>query len=290
MLNYLVKLLKYTPFIFVGAGMLFLILFFVGNSPAYIQAFFTRVDHPQTYTFKSYDKLLSTFVKDGLVDYKNLSKSKLLSDAMEELAHTSPKKFEKEEKLCYWLNAYNLIIIKIIADKYPVRKLHELGVDRASKKFIVGGKVLSSQKILSKKLNPLIRKYKAVPEIVFLICGGTLNYPPLLDRAIVPAHLEADAKVAAYKFITNKKNVYFNQDKGIFYISNLMRRYKESFERAGYTPYSFTILYLDPKNAPNLTDIMITRTYFSKVDYRINDYQLIMKKNMNKTPAKKKEK
>lgn len=277
MLDKTATLFKFTPVLLIVLGFLFIGLFALRNSPVYLMSMFTIADEPTTYSFNSYDRLLKEFVHEGLVDYQKLSKSKLLDKCMGELSRSGPKKLSKEGQVCYWINAYNLIILKIIADKYPIKILHQVGTDRASRKFIVGGKVLSAQNILAREVEPRLARFRQAPEAVFLICGGTLNYPPITDHAIVPKTLEVDSRVAAFKYITNKKNVFFDKEQGIFFLSSLMKKYESTFEAVGHTPYSFTTLYLDPSDTPDLGDIMLTKTYFSKVDYRVNDYKLVQR-------------
>lgn len=264
------NLVKITPLLLLAAGLLFVGIYILRSIPISTVAFFTRVSEPTEYTFDSYKSLLQENVQNGLVDYKSLKSSNMLGKAMDELAKTSPTKLSIEGKACYWLNASNLITIKLITDRYPIKSFKEIGLDRASKKFVVAGKPISLQKLNSNKLMPVLLNREIPAESVFLINGGTLAYPPLSSKLITPKNLAAEAKVAAYRYITNEKNVYFDKDKGIFLISNLLNRYGRKFRQIDHTPYSITTLYLSEDKAPDLTDIMLTKSYFSKIDYRIN--------------------
>ena len=269
------SLIKLTPLFIFLAGLIFIGVYMIRNLPTTTVALFTRIESPREYSFKSFDKLLKEFVKDGLVDYRSLKKSDLLEKSLNELASTSPANLNLEGQVCYWLNAHNLLTIKLITDRYPVKTLQDLGLDRASRRFVVGGETLSIQKLYGNKLMPVIMNRAIPAETVFLICGGSLAYPPLTEQAILPANLENDAKVAAYRYITNEKNVYFNRSTGAFLISNLMKRYSRKFAQIDQDPFSMCTLYLTKEQCPDLTDIMLTKTYFSKIDHRLNSLEYI---------------
>ena len=94
--------------------------------------------------------------------------------------------------------------------------------------------------------------------------------------------------------VTNKKNVYFDKNRGVFYLSSLFKNYEKTFAAAGHNAYTFTTLYLSPEDIPDLKDIMVTKTYFSKVDYRINDKAAFRSRkkviNANKKPVERNKK
>lgn len=269
------SLVKLTPLLIFLAGLIFIGVYMIRNLPTATLALFTRVESPREYSFKSYDKLLKEFVKEGLVDYGALKKSDLLDKSLKELASTSPTNLNTESQACYWLNAHNLLTIKIITDRYPIKTLQDIGLDRASRRFVVGGETLSIQKLYGNKLMPVLMNRAIPTEAVFLICGGSLAYPPLTEHAILSANLENDAKVAAYRYLTNEKNVYFNRATGAFLISNLMKRYSRKFAQIDQDPFSMCTLYLTKEQCPDLTDIMLTKTYFSKIDHRVNSLEYL---------------
>ena len=120
-------------------------------------------------------------------------------------------------------------------------------------------------------LSMLVAPYAALAQSDSLY----LAYPPLAEHAILPANLENDAKVAAYRYLTNEKNVYFNRATGAFLISNLMKRYSRKFAQIDQDPFSMCTLYLTKEQCPDLTDIMLTKTYFSKIDHRVNSLEYL---------------
>ena len=66
---------------------------------------------------------------DGLVDYKGfISDSEKLNIYLTLLSNNPPgKSWSDNDKIAYWLNAYNAFTIKLIVDNYPVKSIKDLG-------------------------------------------------------------------------------------------------------------------------------------------------------------------
>ena len=46
------------------------------------------------------------------------------------LSKSAPaKKWSENDKIAYWLNAYNAFTVKYIVDNYPVKSIKDLGAD-----------------------------------------------------------------------------------------------------------------------------------------------------------------
>jgi hypothetical protein len=62
--------------------------------------------------------------QDGMVDYKTLSRKKMemtkLLEQFRKLDRNEYNSWSNDDKLAFWLNSYNLELIKIIMDNYPI--------------------------------------------------------------------------------------------------------------------------------------------------------------------------
>lgn len=79
------------------------------------------VDHSHA----RFDSVLDAFVRDGLVDYAALQAT--VADGQDdftaylaELAEGDESTWSDDEKLAYWINAYNAFTLKLIIDHYPI--------------------------------------------------------------------------------------------------------------------------------------------------------------------------
>lgn len=275
MLRKLPQVLKFLPLIAIAIGCLLVGGYFIRHLPEFLKSWVTSTQHPTLYRFTVYDNLLKKYVKDGLVDYKSLSKDPGLNVAVGEIENIAGDKMDGKEQLCFWLNSLNLLTIKIVCDRYLVKDTVELSSDISARKFIVSGEPLSLQQIQDRYVMPLMKNPTIRVETVFLICRGSLAYPPLTDHAITPETMEDDAKIAAYKFINDKRNVLNDEDTLNFYLSPLLKRYESVIdEKVHKNPHHFVVLYMVTKKPINVDNLMVTKTYFPNTNYTLNDTAL----------------
>ena len=74
----------------------------------------------------SFNKLLKTYVSNaGIVNYQDLKNGQLdLQNYISYLGKTIPAdKWTKEDKLAFWINAYNALTIDLILRNYPVNSI-----------------------------------------------------------------------------------------------------------------------------------------------------------------------
>jgi hypothetical protein len=145
--------------------------------------------------------------EDGMIDYKELKKNKLALDQTLQLFVAKPPKedWHRNEKLAYWLNVYNLQLIKLITENYPVKSILDL----------YGGKVWQVKCIkigdrsycLDEIEHDIIRQELKEPRIHFALYSGAMSSPPLLNEAFTPANMNANFEKLTKRFISSKNNV-----------------------------------------------------------------------------------
>lgn len=83
-----------------------------------------------------YDQLLSEYVSEGerqgspvnLVDYSNLKKDARLQVLINQLeSYPQSNLKSRQEKLSFFINAYNILTIKVILDHWPVGSIRDIG-------------------------------------------------------------------------------------------------------------------------------------------------------------------
>src|SRR5437763_16614665 len=69
---------------------------------------------------KTYDEILDTYVRDGLVYYRELKIERTRFDAyIGTLASASSEVAPRDEPLSFWLNAYTAIVPQTVIDHEP---------------------------------------------------------------------------------------------------------------------------------------------------------------------------
>jgi hypothetical protein len=70
------------------------------------------------------DRLLDLYVRDGFVYYRALKSDRSRFDRYIASLDVSPAAYgawSREQKIAYWINAYNAFVLKTIIDNYPIR-------------------------------------------------------------------------------------------------------------------------------------------------------------------------
>ena len=169
----------------------------------------------QNFNYDNYDALLSKIVKGPRVDYALLKKSykKELNEVVEQFKSHSPIKtpelFKTEnEKLAFWINSYNVSILRLITEEYPVESIKSIygflgvGGELVWSKSIhnIGGTEYSFNEIE----HDIIRKEFNEPRIHFAINCASIGCPFLQNFAFRPEKLDEQFKKAIVDFFVSK--------------------------------------------------------------------------------------
>lgn len=251
-----------------AGGLIFIACNHLPDIGQYVQLFTLKVAAPQTYRFPAYNRLLEKYVKNGLVDYPKLKQDNDLKNSINELATTSPEKLsEKKAKLAYWLNAYNLLVLKNIVDHYPITTLSQLENSPSRKRFLVGGQFYTLNELESEKLPLTIADSDW--RGIFLACNGSKSSPPLISHAFQPATIDADLKQSCHNFLNDPNNYLYRPERRTCSISSFFRRQQKLIELKYKSVADLIYQEREPNPNFNLTGMDIN--YAMPFDYRIND-------------------
>ena len=161
---------------------------------------------PPPFSHDSWNALLQKHVSStGRVNYKGF-KSELskLESYLESLSATPPQSsWSRNEKLAYWINAYNAFTVKLILDNYPTSSITKLkGGKPWDVKWI---KIGTSTYSLNNIENDIIRPRFKDARIHFAVNCAALSCPPLLNQAFTPSQLSTQLNKQARKFVNNPK-------------------------------------------------------------------------------------
>ncbi len=148
---------------------------------------------------------------DGLVDYKGFIKDKAeLQKYLDKLsAHAPSKKWSDNDKIAYWLNAYNAFTVKDIVDNYPVKSIKDLGANNPimfvntawDKKFFkIDGRSTSLNNIEHR----ILRQNFTEPRIHFALNCASMSCPKLRTEAYEGSKLDAQLTDQAKDFLADK--------------------------------------------------------------------------------------
>lgn len=194
--------------------------------------------------FKKADTFFSRHVSNGKVAYKAIHSS---PDSLNELLEmaASIEIAVKDAALyqAFWINAYNLAVIKGIIDNYPTASpLDNPGFfDKTT--YALGGKQITLNDIENK----LLRAQFNDARVHFVLVCGALGCPPLIDKAYTPSTLENLLETQTRKALNDPN--FIRVKKKRVELTEIMKWYREDFEKDGSTAIDFINTYREEKIA-----------------------------------------
>ena len=250
---------------------------------------------PNIFSNERFDRMLQQYVNDrGLVDYTALSKD---SEDLEGYYYlitvyspdSHPQLFPSEQdKLAYWINAYNAGAIKTVLTYYPIDSVIDVkqpGIffflsDKSGffffQRLTFGGKSTS----LYYLENQVIRKRFNDPRIHFAVNCASLGCPRLPRRSFSGEALDRQLDRETRFFLTEERNFKIDHDEKVIFLSSIFKWYEKDFTTWYAAKYPgreasllrYIELYLSPKRTAELKKIGNDYSLrFVPYDWRLND-------------------
>lgn len=220
-----------------------------------------------------FSDVLSKYVKNGLVDYKGLEKENNLNKYLKQLSATNPDKLSHNEKLAFWINAYNAFTLQVIRDNYPVKSITDLHTGGKVIGYLLGKTVWDKEFItindkkysLNDIEHKILRKMNE-PRIHFAIVCASISCPELRNEAFEADKIDAQLQEQTTKFLNDKTRNHFDLKNRKAYISEIFNWFGEDFGKTDENILKFIANYI-PLGISN--DI---KNNISKWDISFNDY------------------
>ena len=195
---------------------------------------FLNLSASEKFDYNLFDNLLNKYVSGNSVNYNDLIKEKeKLFKFTVQLAMISPDSHEelfptKNDKLAYWINAYNAFILETIIKDYPVESIKDInfiGFTVWLNKNLLGGEKISFKSLE----DDIIRERFKDPRIHFAINCASASCPPLINEVYLPETLESQFNKSTTNFINNKNNFMIDVNEKVVYISAIFDWYEDDF-------------------------------------------------------------
>lgn len=196
-------------------------------------------DHSQ------YAKVLQTTVQNGKVNYQNLKQHREDLDnyvaSLESLSEENYNKMNRNEKMAFWVNAYNAITLRVIIDHYPIKRQGLIGLVFPSNSIrqIPGAwdrithSVMGKGMTLNEIEHQILRKQFHDPRIHFALVCASIGCPEMRNEPYKGVKLDSQLSDQIHRFLSDPQKAHYNAQKLTLYLSPIFKWFKSDFDAAG---------------------------------------------------------
>lgn len=196
------------------------------------------------HSYSSYNMLLNQNVDDAKVNYQGFIDQRAEFAAfLRTLGSVDENDFQtwtEEQKLAFWINAYNAFTIKAIIDHYPIKRSFSLvGLFYAPSNSILQIKgvwtklqfrAVGRMVTLDEIEHEILRKEFNEPRIHMAINCASISCPDLSSEAYTSGKLEEQLTEASIDFVNDpQKGVLVNMKNGKVKLSKIFKWFGEDF-------------------------------------------------------------
>ena len=244
--------------------------------------------------------LFATFVdKNGRVNYNLLrrKRAKLFAIArdFENIHPAEPLSWSQNEKVAFWLNAYNIFTLKLVIDNYPIEpspylsliypenSIMQIPGAWTKKYFKVQGLEYTLREI---EREILLQRFGDL-RVCFALSYANLSSAFLRNEPYYPDKLDKQLDEHVKKYLSSPRGLRIDNEKKTVYLSSIFNRYKEFFVNSKYAKIkkfrdqpthiraylNFVINYIPPEKAKSLE----SKGYavdFLRYDWQLNEQQI----------------
>lgn len=189
------------------------------------------------------DVFFRKYVKEGRVDYKNIkAKPEMMEGLLQMTKEISVSKENARQYQAFWINAYNLLVIKGVVENYPLKSPLDVAGFFDKTKHDVGGTSITLNDIENKLLRgnfPSEARFHFV-----LVCAG-LGCPPIIDSSYKASTLNAQLEEQTKIALNDPDFIQVNKNK--VKISQIFEWYKGDFTQGGKSLVDYINQYRSEK-------------------------------------------
>ncbi|MGQ9806820.1 MAG: DUF547 domain-containing protein [Chlorobiales bacterium] len=231
----------------------------------------------QSFDHSLFDAVLKRHVKDGKVNYQALKHDKDFQTYLEQLSKANPDMLAtREEKIAFWINAYNAFTLKLIVDNYPVKSITEISAlgkltafigDSPWKKdfFTINGKKMMLDKIEHEILRESFKEYR----VHFAVNCASISCPILRPEAYTSESLNQQLNEQAKQFLKDTLRNRIDLKTKTIYLSKIFSWYQDDFSKSAGSLEKYLADYIDDEEIKRM---LLNKEF--KVEYLDYDWNL----------------
>lgn len=196
---------------------------------------------PGRFSHAGWQDLLQAHVRDGVVDYPAIQQQEQLASYLALLDRVDPNQLGVEDRLAFWINAYNAFAVKGIVDGYSPATL--LGRYRyfIARDYQVGGQAIN---LYDLEREIMIARFHE-PRMHFAIVCASASCPRLQPWAYQGHELDRQLNRVTSEFINDPSRNRFDRSKKVAYLSMIFKWFAADFKARSGSVLGFVKQYVN---------------------------------------------
>ena len=211
-----------------------------------------------------FNKVLSTSVKNGKVDYKAIKDNPNFSVYIDTLK-MKPNFDNKNQELAYWINAYNALVIKGILDGGSPSSFFSRQSFFKGDEYELAGMQINLNDLERKVIIPI-----GEPRIHFAINCASTSCPKLQPNIFEAEILDQQLTEATNTFINDTMRNYFDPTTKTAHISKIFDWFEEDFVKHSGSVQKYLAQYVNDEAVAKDLRAENYKIRYLKYDWSLN--------------------
>ncbi len=198
--------------------------------------------------YRQVDSFLGKYTKDGSVSYDKINKSlKDVEPIYKQIGDMDLSSASDNEKIAFYINAYNMIVIYQVAKYYPLKSALDQSGFFDKVKHKVAGEMITLNAL---EIIKLLRNYKD-PKFHFVLACAAKGCPKLANFAYFPDKLQEQINARTKTALNDSGFIRVNNNSNKVNVSMIFKWYMKDFTQNGQSVISFINTYKTNKIPDN---------------------------------------
>ena len=193
-----------------------------------------------------------------------------------QLAEVDPEALSGPDQLAYWINLYNVSIVALVVDRYPIESIRDLSTDPIVRLNVfkkphvrVKGGTLSLDEVEHERIRARFRD----PRIHFAVNCAAESCPPIRIEPYVGARVDEQLDDQTRRFLAGPRGARLEERDGrvTVRVSKVMDWFAEDFERWAGGRVAFLREHLPPEQSRRLAAARDVELEFDDYSWKLND-------------------
>lgn len=273
--------MRTNPFLLLTFATAFLLAPVIGSEIVKPANSGTAASLPSEPDYSAWNSLLTRYYDPQRgMDYSSLkaTDSATLRSLRQRMGRVDVASLTPKQQLAYWINLYNINVVGIVVDNYPVESIRDISTDPIIRLNVFKSDLVPFARgliSLDDIENEKIREGFRDPRIHFAINCAARSCPPIRAEAYSGAKLDAELDDQTRRFINGPDGAKVERkgDKVTVSTTRVMDWFGDDFEQWGGGRVAFIRRYASPGKVRLMSGARMIRLQYDEYDWDLNDWK-----------------